>query len=301
MSIVLELQREAIDSEVPVTDLLRKALVVSKKLSIKEFEEWVQLELAGYDVGDVFPEYRKTKGTVKLKEPHWGWQRVYFDTSEKEEMASIRPTGQSIAEIEKLLSTVGRNDAIQMPFTSKFINMITKNVGVKGEVTLFVETTELTKVIDTVRNIILKWSLKLEEDGILGGDITFSQEEREKANTITYNVNNFYGDVQGSQIQQHTTGSQQTSTINELDNIIDFINALQEKIVKLNLTPDEEKELSAEISTIKAQAESPKPKGTIIKESLGSIRRMLENASGGMASQLLLQYGPALSELMSKM
>ncbi len=300
MSIVLELQREAMGSEVSVSDLLRKALVTSKKLNIKEFEEWVQIELAGYDEGDEFPEYRKTRGTAKLRHPRTGWERIYFPTVELEDMVSVRPTGQSIGEIEKLVSEITSNDQIQMPFTSKFIDTITRSVGIKGEVTLFVEITELTKVIDTVRNIILNWSLKLEEDGILGNDITFSEEEKEKANIITYNVNNFYGDVKGSQIQQQTTGSQQIFINNELEKIIDFMNALEAKIGDLELSSDEEQELSVDISTIKAQAESPRPKTTIIKESLGSIRKILENASGSVAGHLLVQYGPAISDLIDK-
>jgi len=64
-SIVLELQKEALDRNCSVSDLLRRALVVAKKLKLAEFERWVGNELAGYKgpVNEV-PEYRVLLGQV---------------------------------------------------------------------------------------------------------------------------------------------------------------------------------------------------------------------------------------------
>jgi hypothetical protein len=36
-------------------------------------------------------------------------------------------------------------------------------------------------ILDAVRNIILEWSLKLEEQGIIGNGMSFSKGERDKA------------------------------------------------------------------------------------------------------------------------
>lgn len=47
-SVVLELQRDALDRSVPITDLLRKAYVIAKKLHITDFEVWAGQELNGY-------------------------------------------------------------------------------------------------------------------------------------------------------------------------------------------------------------------------------------------------------------
>ena len=48
ISIMMELQAESLNSSVPVSALLRKALVVVKKLKISQFEVWVKNELDGY-------------------------------------------------------------------------------------------------------------------------------------------------------------------------------------------------------------------------------------------------------------
>ena len=43
MSLVLELQAEAINGSVDVDHVLRKALAVAMKLGLMEFKHWVQL------------------------------------------------------------------------------------------------------------------------------------------------------------------------------------------------------------------------------------------------------------------
>ena len=48
MSLVIELQAAALDGGASVDELLRKALIVSMKLDLGEFKEWVKLELNGY-------------------------------------------------------------------------------------------------------------------------------------------------------------------------------------------------------------------------------------------------------------
>lgn len=52
-SLVRDLQKQAMDSSIPITDLLRSAYVVAKKLKIEEFEKWTNLELNGYKDNNV--------------------------------------------------------------------------------------------------------------------------------------------------------------------------------------------------------------------------------------------------------
>lgn len=46
---------------------------------------------------------------------------------------------------------------------------------------LHIPITSLVPILDAVRNAILKWSLKLEEDGIKGDGLSFSKDERQTA------------------------------------------------------------------------------------------------------------------------
>lgn len=42
--IVIELEREALDENVSIKALLRKVYLVTKKLKLKDFEEWINNE-----------------------------------------------------------------------------------------------------------------------------------------------------------------------------------------------------------------------------------------------------------------
>jgi len=61
-SLVLELQRKALNPAISVSDLLRSALVVASKLNISDYEIWVKNELNGYTSTDNSPSYREIDG-----------------------------------------------------------------------------------------------------------------------------------------------------------------------------------------------------------------------------------------------
>lgn len=292
--IVIELQHDALKSEIPVSDLLRKAFVVARKLKLSDFESWIKLELEGYLGNADVPDYRIVRGTIKAFNPYHGWQPIYFEDHKMEEALSNRTNGQRIAEIDSILENISENgNNLQMPFSSEQENIICDAIGERLQITMMVPSTSLIRIVDAVRNIILNWALKLEEDGVLGENMTFSDDEKDKAESHTYNVNNFYAEVTGSQIQQSSPDANQTQSFKEFSttNINSFISSLKENIDDIKLNEDTSQELNAEIATIEIQNSSPKPKNGIIKESLSSIRTILEGATGSVAGQLLLELG----------
>ena len=101
-SLIEELQRDAINESVSVSELLRKALVVSRKLNIKEFADWADLELKGYPPSADVPDYRKPPGRIMAQNPFHGWIPVMMDEEIAETM-SKRGTNQSIGELERLV------------------------------------------------------------------------------------------------------------------------------------------------------------------------------------------------------
>lgn len=75
-SIVLEFQKELIDKNYDILQVLRKAHLIAFKLNLNEFDKWIQNELNGYKGEDEnFPDYRQVKGTLKAKNPYRGWIR----------------------------------------------------------------------------------------------------------------------------------------------------------------------------------------------------------------------------------
>jgi hypothetical protein len=78
--LILQIQAAALDSKASVTDALRKAKLACVKLELKEFEEWIELELSGYIDKKVseMPQYRMIRGVPQGWNPFHGWQPVSF-------------------------------------------------------------------------------------------------------------------------------------------------------------------------------------------------------------------------------
>jgi hypothetical protein len=104
------------------------------------------------------------------------------------------------------------------------------------------------------------------------------------------------GQMISSQIQQASPDATQVVTIDEdrYEELKEVIQSLKESIDKLDLESQNKSNLQAEIQTIEAQMSSSKPKVTIITECLGSIRRILEEATGSMLASSLLSKIVAL-------
>ena len=289
-SLVIELQQEALNPSSDLTDLLRKALVVARKLGIKDFQTWTENELNGYPNSKDLPSYRKVRGTSQSLSPYHGWQPITFDNKESEDGWTLWTCIDPISEIIGLLNSKSDSNTIQVSYSPEASKVLSESIGGKRRVRLLVSTSSLFPILDSIKTIILNWAMKLEEDNILGEGLTFTSHEKEIAQSPTYNITNFYGAVSSSQIQQQTSDSSQFLTIEKIDiePILKFIAEVRDKLSETGITGDIEKEVNAELNTLDSQASSPNPKPSIIRESLSSIRRILEGAGGAIAAQLLI-------------
>ncbi len=155
-SIVADLQRDAMESSIRVADLLRKALVVSNKLKLQEFGTWIRNELDGYSEASSIPEYRLVSGEIKGWNPYHGWIPVFFGDPKEAEILSNRKIGQSIAELESI--SISKDTTLHMPFPPEIQSKLASNMRVPLQVTLFVPSTIIPRIIDSVRTIILNIS-----------------------------------------------------------------------------------------------------------------------------------------------
>jgi len=145
--IILELQREALSKDANIESLLRKAYVIAKKLKLKEFEDWIQLEQNGYGSREV-PEYRYVQGQIKARNPYYGWVSVVLSS-----------------EIEKVISNVPAKEAI-----SGLIDLYESD----NEFLDFNMNSDCnhTSIVFT-RYIILKWLRRKQNDQKTYGELFF--------------------------------------------------------------------------------------------------------------------------------
>ena len=159
------------------------------------------------------PDYRKVRGRVVAWNPMRGWVDVGFADTALQERLSVRHCGQAISEIEQL-ALHNPEGWFGMPFAPDLEKQLMKMQGTYPLTpSLQVQHAVLARIVEGVRNTVLNWALKLEEDGILGTGVVFSHEEQKIAASHVYNVNIIAGPVTGSQIQQGASESNQSQKL----------------------------------------------------------------------------------------
>ncbi|MCY9669269.1 hypothetical protein M5X11_30835 [Paenibacillus alginolyticus] len=285
-SLVLELQREAYDEKTGVSALLRKAYVVAKKLKVGELETWIHDELNSYNVPyNQLPEYRIIRGEVKAWNPYNGWIPVIIN-ADILDIISQNKISQSIPEIEQLLKTTS-GSTLMMPLPHSIQEQLSELTQFDTKFALHFGKSQAEQIVHYVRNIILEWSLKLEEDGILGEGVSFSMHEKEEAQKQNYTIYNIHGNH--NQIQQDTVHSQQSMMSSEMnmDAVREFVASLTEHLGQLKLDGDKRQKLDSEIMAINTQLKAG-PKKNILQESFSTIRNVLEGLTGSIIASGLI-------------
>lgn len=99
------------------------------------------------------------------------------------------------------------------------------------------------------------------------------------------------GSADGAQIQQGTTNSSQDMQIKtyDTDELRELVKSMTDKIDELHLLENDEKLYLADLRTIEAQIDSPRPKSDVIGSCLRSLKNILENAAGSAAAVGLIK------------
>jgi len=253
-SIVLELQRDSLNPAVAVSDLLRKALLIATKLDIPDFKIWIENELGGYRGSSSVPPYRISSGQV-MGMDEWGREiPVLFGTSEESETAARVRFSDSVAEIEALLQRAIRDkkgsfSVDYSPEQQAILRSASQHGLVKH--TRYIRVEDLKGVLDAVRTEILKWSLKLEKDGILGEGMTFSTEEQRKASAVHYTTH-FHGSV--GNVAQNAEHFSQTASIGiQPKDLARLVTELSTHIDELNLDSRQKQRAEAQLAILIAE------------------------------------------------
>jgi hypothetical protein len=100
--LVLQLQAECLDSRVSILEVLRKALVVARKLSLTSAQSWIERELNGYKAGDNVPPHRLLTGQIRAWNPHHGWIPMMFGDAREATYLATCVVVQPVGELEEL-------------------------------------------------------------------------------------------------------------------------------------------------------------------------------------------------------
>lgn len=297
-SVVIELQEEAMNTNSSVTEIITKAYVIARKLKLIEFEEWLQYELNGYEdfQGDEWPPYRIILGELRGWNPYRGWIPIIIQDAKIHDLICNQKVNNALSGLEEMIN--GDNTTMVMPLNPKVCNLIAKNTGFETKYSVFINRTSVKTICDKVRNLILEWSLKLEEEGIEGDGMKFNKEEKEKAKEIGYTVNNFFGNINQSQIQQNTSSSSQSMSyeVNKED-ITNLLKELKSNYKSLNLEKDKISAIEENIISLEGMINDNDFEKSKVSKVLISLKNILEGTTGSILASGLIYM---ISQLLAK-
>lgn len=233
MSILLEIQRDAIDENSSISSLLRKCLFLASKTGSEQFKKWVFAELNGYISDDDIPEYRviscQSKGD--FSRPGGILQNLVIDIEQLSDdsydlfydLYGESVVAISVASIESLVSNAKNDGAmvIQRPWdpamTRLVSSMFYQNMNCirawsESPVPLFVG------ILDTVKTMVLSFALDLEDKLPNIEDIKLSKQD-EKIVTQTFN-NHIYGNANVANASENFNQSLQVQSNELIDKLI---------------------------------------------------------------------------------
>lgn len=196
--LVEELQREALDPSVSVTQLLRRAKVVAVKLKLDMVSDWLDSELNGYEDEGAVPEYRIQAGQAKWFNPVHGWLPIHGPSSIMDKLA-FRKVQQPISSLEDY---VRRPDGEwHVPFSQELIKaLFTKQPYPPSQAGVFLDVSRFVEIVDRVRGKVLDWALDLERAGITGEGLSFSPAEQKKASHVTIKIEQMHGNLMSGDV-----------------------------------------------------------------------------------------------------
>ncbi|MCL5917427.1 hypothetical protein M5Y21_11220, partial [Neisseria meningitidis] len=112
--------------------------------------------------------------------------------------------------IRNLLKTKNNNFIRILSSKEKQFLMNLQDTPFPLEPKIIIYPINLMNIQSKVRQLILAWALRLEEEGILGDGIQFTKSKQEKAMSNQFNIQNmqgFIGDIVGGNIQLKIEGS----------------------------------------------------------------------------------------------
>ena len=300
MGLVTDLQKDAMNENVSVTNLLRKATVVAKKLDVGKLSRWMKNEREGYSDGKSVPRYRVRKCTLKAFDGQ-AWKPVFFDNVLKnagmERHYEAYPVRNSVADLEALYNESKRDLMIFLSGEEHRIFFSLMNF--QTQLAIFFGRTNLLSILNSVRDTILEWALDLEKQGILGDDMSFTNEDRQKANNMNIN---YFENVENIQVQQGTVNSTQSIVVNNesTQNIRDVLERLKDNLGEIEGLEDREKEiLNDDITKAERELDREDCKPSIVASCLESIKTVLLGAAGNVAANGYIQeLQPLISSLL---
>jgi AbiTii len=278
-SIIEQIQRDALDRTVRVSDLLRRVKLAATKLGLGAVEDWVEQELNGYNESPV-PNYRIIHGRPMFQRPLMGagWELMGGAV----DGISVRHIGQSVASLEEL-ANAPEGATIHFPFSDTLVKKMNESNGTVGwSMVLEVDRSAIVSIVDRVRTSVLDWALKMEQAGVLGTEFSFDAVDKAKAQGATTTINigtigSFAGNLGAGNVAGDVTVRGP-----DLKLVRDLTDQLKAHADELIAAGADGSTLRARLDQLEAELRKPTPTTSVLRGLLVDVRNAIAGAAGNL-------------------
>jgi hypothetical protein len=281
MSLLQEIQKDAVDASVDVSVLLRKCKILATRLKHDKFNKWVESELNGYKTVEELPEYR----TFDVHSfGHFAGPFGSGLTNAPIPAICLPEDLQHIANKAYMLDGVSTysslvrgksNDNLTSHWPAEIIALYGKNIYKNAnclDAWSILHPSQVQNMLDTIRNRVLSFVLEVEAEAPAAGEASPEQTPipNERVNHIyqTYILGNV-GNVStaGTNVTQIAVNGVEQ---NNIESLLDYFRTLQVR--------------EDDLMVLKSALEKddiPKDKTSLGKNVSGWLGKMISKAASG--------------------
>ena len=254
MSLLQEIQSDAVDANVDISVVLRKCKVLAARLGNEEFKLWVERELNGYTSKEDLPEYR-----ILRVESHGNFIGIAWKANDVPIAPSIIPEEyrdivtmvyfmDAISYYQSLLQTTDKKDSgniLSNPWPADLVRLVGSEIYENMHCVnawKVVPKSSVAALLDTVRNRVLSFVLEIEAEAPDAGEAPPNTKPipDERINQV------FNTYIQGN-VTSLTAGSQTITQTTEITIIKDDLDSLKQYLKSLGISEPDLKELDQAI------------------------------------------------------
>jgi hypothetical protein len=160
---IKELKKEILEQNVPVSVLLRKAIVVARARGDSENEAWMALELNGVQDGEEAPKHRVVGGQPVHFNRFVGWEMVNLQYLKDEDILRAMthmPIFGPITEIE----AHAQQQEVKLHYGNSLERLIQQCMSKEGQPAISIAGTTFQSLLETVRNKLFDWISELPDE-----------------------------------------------------------------------------------------------------------------------------------------
>jgi hypothetical protein len=272
-SIIEQIQRDALDRSVRISDLLRRMKLAAVKLGLGSLEDWVEHELNGYE-GVPVPKYRVIGGRPMCEQRHIG----RLPLTGCIERMSTRRMPFSVAVLEEYANAPD-DSRICFPFPDEVVKDINRQNNMVGvTVVLEVDRSAFVAILDRVRTLVLDWALEMEKAGVRGTEFSFDAADRAKAQQATNIYIGSIGTFAGNLGVGNTAGNVTLGQA-DLERVRDLVDQLKANADGLIAAGADGSTLRARLDQLELELKKPTP---VLRGLLVDVRNAVAGAAGNL-------------------